>query len=79
MLRLLAHQRGGDELTDNEEKRLESWLEMLDRENAVVAWDPDAHPAVFSVNRRPGEVVDGIPVRRRRVRLSRRPDRHCAP
>ena len=67
MLRLLGHRRLGDPMSDEENNRLDSWLEMLEREQAVVAWDPDADPAVFYIDAEPGDGADGIPIRRQRV------------
>ena len=67
MLRLLGHRRAGDELSEDESRRLDSWLETLEREKAVVAWDPDAHPSVFYIDAEPGDGADGIPIRRQRV------------
>lgn len=68
MLRLLGHRRAGSELSPEENKRLDSWLNMLKENKAVVAHDPDATPAVFYID---GEDwPDGIPIRRERVFLN---------
>lgn len=68
MLRLLGRRRLGELLTDEEARRLDSWLALLDRENAVVAWDPDSEPAVFYTDREPADPAD-IPIRPQRVWL----------
>ena len=70
MLRLLGHRRAGTVLNDEENRRLDSWLDKLDRENAVVAWDPDSTPAVFYIDKEEGDGLDGIPIRRQRVFLN---------
>lgn len=72
MLRLLGHRRRGHDLTVDENKRLDSWLAMLDKENAVVAYDPDSTPSVFYVDREPDDEQwsPGIPIRRKRVWLN---------
>jgi hypothetical protein len=69
MLRLLGRRRQGGDMTDDENNRLDSWLEHLRELNAVVAWDPDASPAVFYVEREPGDGIE-VPIRRRRVWLN---------
>jgi hypothetical protein len=67
MLRLLGHRRRGSELNDEENRRLDNWLAMLEEENAVVAHDPDVTPSVFYIDKGPEDGLDGIPIRRRRV------------
>jgi len=62
MLRLLARRGRGETLTQDESLRLNSWLSVLDRENAVVAFNPDIEPSIFYTDRRP-EDSSGIPVR----------------
>jgi len=71
MLRLLGKRRLGEPLEDGEAKRLDSWLRTLREENAVVAWDPDANPSVFYVEREKDDPVD-IPIRVQRVWLNPR-------
>lgn len=70
MLRLLGHRRAGDPLTEEETRRLDSWLATMAREEAVVAWDPDSTPSVFYIDAEPGDGKDGIPIRRQRVWLN---------
>lgn len=67
MLRLLGHRRLGNELTDEENRRLDNWLAMLKEEHAVVAHDPDVSPSVFYIDKGPNDGLDGIPIRRQRV------------
>jgi uracil-DNA glycosylase len=69
MLRLLGKRRQGLPLNEEENKRLDSWLETMRRENAVVAFDPVVTPSVFYVDRRP-EDLDDLPIRRQRVWLN---------
>ncbi len=68
MLRLLGRRRAGERLTADEDRRLDSWLAILDRENAVVAWDPDSSPSIFYTDREPTD-DPAIPIRRQRVWL----------
>lgn len=69
MLRLLGRRRAGLELNEEENLRLDKWLEHLREMDAVVAYDPDSQPAVFYVDREPGD-DDEIPIRRQRVWLN---------
>ena len=66
MLRLLARQRRGLALGEEESKRLQSWLDRMEEEEVVVAHDPDRNPSIFYVRRRPTD-DDEIPIRRERV------------
>lgn len=68
MLRLLGKRRAGEDLTPGENARLNAWLDTMHRNDAVVAWDPEAEPSVMYVKRQEGDPVD-IPIRRRRVFL----------
>lgn len=68
MLRLLGRRRMGESLEIVETKRLDSWLALLQRENAVVAFDPDSSPSVFYTDREPGDDPN-IPIRKQRVYL----------
>lgn len=40
MLRMLGRRRAGLELSDADNDRLDAWLAKLDKENAVVVYDP---------------------------------------
>lgn len=66
MLRLLGRRNAGKTLTEEEQHRLSSWLELLDRERAVVAYDPDSEEGFFYVARKRGE-RSSLPIRRERV------------
>lgn len=68
MLRLLGRRRSGEKLSPEETRRLDSWLTILDRENAVVAWDPDSTPSIFYTDREPTDDPE-VPIRRQRVWL----------
>ena len=68
MLRLLGKRRAGGQLTDNENKRLDSWLQALAEANAVVGYDPDCEGQGFHyVDPLPGADTAGIPIRTRRI------------
>lgn len=60
MLRLLGRRRAGLTLTAEQESRLDSWLAMLERENAVVVYFPETEEGFFYVEGDP--YVDGVPV-----------------
>lgn len=69
MLRLLARQRRGDDLSASDEKRLIAWMDQLQEHDAVVAYDPDSPEGFVYVPREPGD-PDDIPIRVRRVWLN---------
>ncbi|ATI18893.1 immunity repressor [Streptomyces phage Animus] len=51
MLRVEARLRDGQELSETDKARLESWKEMLEEEKAVVHYDPDTEDGFFYVPR----------------------------
>ena len=55
MLRLLARRNSGEELTDEQSKRLDSWLSRLERDKVVVAYAPDTEEGFFYVPRERGD------------------------
>ena len=69
MLRLLGKRDSGVELNPQEERKLNSWLAQLDRENAVVAYDPDSAQGFFYIERQKNDPKD-IPVRKNRVYMT---------
>tara|TARA_R110002020_G_scaffold26085_3_gene84428 strand:- start:2968 stop:3414 length:447 start_codon:yes stop_codon:yes gene_type:complete len=68
MLRLLGRKRSGTELTPEEQARLDGWLNKLDDENAVVAYDPEFRFGFVYVDREPDDDPQ-IPIRKGLVRL----------
>ena len=68
MLRLLGKRRNGGDLTADETKRLDSWLAMLEQNDAVVAYAPEATQGFHYVDRLPTDSTD-IPIRRQTIRL----------
>lgn len=70
MLRLLGRRLDGERpLNDEENRRLDSWLDMLEAERMVVAYDPDNLEQGFHyIDRGRGDGKDGIPIRRKPVR-----------
>lgn len=68
MLRLLGRRRAGEALSDDDTKRLDSWLSQLKREQAVVAYVVDEVPHIIYVPREAGDPRD-IPIRRQPVFL----------
>lgn len=68
MLRLLGRRRSGKPIPPGDETRLDNWLELLDRENAVVAYDPNNPVQGFHyVDRRDGDGANGVPIRVRPI------------
>lgn len=72
MLRLLGKRRAGVELPEDDDRLLDGWLEHLDREGLIVAYDPDDDLGVHyvDVSYRDHE-DDGIPIRKKTIHLSR--------
>lgn len=67
MLRLLGRRNSGGDLTEEEAKRLDSWLAMLKDNHAVVAYAPEAQQGFHYVERRN---TDGkVPVRKHTIKL----------
>lgn len=52
MLRLLARKDNGQELTEEQESRLESWLTRLEEEDAVVLYKYDSEDGFYYVPRK---------------------------
>lgn len=55
MLRLLARRNEGDELDDEKNARLDSWIEKLTNNNAVVVYVPDSAVGFHYVERKPSD------------------------
>ncbi|WP_432006292.1 hypothetical protein [Streptomyces parvus] len=72
MLRAEARRRAGKKLTEMDEGRLASWLEMLKEENAVVHYDPDTEDGFHYIPRQEGD--DDI-IHRPREKTTPRPNR----
>lgn len=72
MLRLLGKRRAGVELSEEEDRLLDTWIDHLIVENLIVAYDPDDDMGVIYVDAgyRDHE-DDGIPIRKKTVHLSR--------
>lgn len=68
MLRLLGRRRAGGELTSEENTRLDNWLQLLEDEDAVVAYDPDSDAGFLYVPRQKGD-GRAVPIRKERVYL----------
>lgn len=56
MLRLLGRRRAGETLNELEDSRLDNWLQMLEDDNAVVAYDPEV--GFGYVDRSPEDPID---------------------
>ncbi|MFE1842025.1 hypothetical protein [Streptomyces sp. NPDC059515] len=70
MLRLEGRKRAGLPNDEDKAKRLESWRQMLEEENAVVHYDPDTEDGFFYVPREDGD--DDIIRRPEKVTTQRR-------
>lgn len=66
MLRLLGRRMSGIELSEEEAKRLDSWLATLEANHAVVAYAPETAEGFFYVDAQDGD-GDEIPIRRQTV------------
>ena len=55
MLRVYARRHLGDELSDEQRKRLSSWLDRMERDQVVVAYAPSTEEGFFYVPREPGD------------------------
>lgn len=74
MLRLLGRRRAGIELTDDEENRLDAWLEALAEREIVVAYAPQSGGFLYVEADEIGDGADDIPIRRRTVDADEVPD-----
>lgn len=64
MLRLLGRRRSGGELSEDENKRLDSWLSQLEAEHAVVGYDPNSKFGFYYIEKDDKtDGKDGIPIR----------------
>lgn len=62
MLRMLGRRDAGLELTAEQEQRLDSWLQKLRDEHAIVAYLPDSEDGFYYID---GDwPADGIPIKR---------------
>lgn len=75
MLRVEARQRDQKPVSEDELHRLVSWRAMLDKENAVVYYDPDTEDGFFYVPREEG---DTDIIRRPRRKTTMRPNADTA-
>lgn len=74
MLRLLGRQRAGVELTEDEQARLDGWLEALEDKQIVVAYAPDGDGFIYVDADEKGDCPNGIPIRPRTVQPDELPD-----
>ena len=74
MLRLLGRRRAGSELTDEEDARLDSWMESLEENKWVVGYAPDNGGFIYIDADEVNDGSDGIPIRRRTIGSDEFPD-----
>jgi hypothetical protein len=67
MLRLLGRRRQGVDLTDEEDSRLDAWLEDLEDNKWVVAYAPDNDGFIYVDADETGDGANGVPIRRRPI------------
>lgn len=67
MLRLLGRRRSEVELTDEEDSRLDAWLDALDDKDIVVAYAPDDGGFIYVEADEHGDGDNGIPIRKRTI------------
>jgi len=69
MLRLMGRKAAGRDMTDVDAKLLENWLDMLNRENLIVAYDPDDEQGFHYID---AQFKDGhgvAPIRTKTIKL----------
>ena len=72
MLRLLGKRRAGVELSEDDNRLLDTWIDHLIVENLIVAYDPDDDMGVHYVDAGYRDHEDiGIPIRKKTIHLSR--------
>lgn len=54
MLRLVAREELGEQLSEMNAKRLANWKRSMTADNAVIHYDPDTHQGWFRLRRRDG-------------------------
>ena len=74
MLRLLGRRRAEMELTDEEDARLDSWMESLEDNKWVVGYAPDNGGFIYVDADEVGDGSEGIPIRRRTIQPDEFPD-----
>jgi hypothetical protein len=74
MLRLLGRRRAEMELTDEEDARLDSWMESLEDNKWVVGYAPDDGGFIYVDAEEVGDGSNGIPIRRRTIQSDEFPD-----
>lgn len=67
MLRLLGRRRAGVELADEEDARLDAWLDALEEKEIVVAYAPEDGGFIYVEADEVGDGDNGIPIRRRSI------------
>lgn len=70
MLRHLGRREQGEQLNDQDEKRLDAWLAKLKKERVVVAYAPETEEGFFYVGRPKGYRARGAPILQQEVRAS---------
>jgi hypothetical protein len=72
MLRLLGKRRAGVEMPEDDERLLDTWIDHLDREGLIVAYDPDDDLGVHYVDASYRDHDDDtLPIRKKTIHLSR--------
>lgn len=69
MLRLLGRSRAGKSLGDEEQDRLDAWLESLEERALVVAYVPEGDGFIYVDADEINDGANGIPIRRRPIDL----------
>lgn len=67
MLRLLGRRRSSVELTDEEDSRLDAWLESLEDKEIVVAYAPENGGFIYVDADEIGDGKNGVPIRARTI------------
>lgn len=71
MLRTLGKRRAGVELSEDDDRLLDTWLDHLAREELIVAYDPEDDAGFHYVDARFKDHDGEIPIRKKTIHLSR--------
>jgi hypothetical protein len=70
MLRLLGRRTQGGELNDIENQALDRWLETMEENRTVVAYDPDSDGGFFYIDKRHKDHRGAAPIRKKTISVN---------
>jgi len=69
MLRLMGRKATGKDMSDTDEKLLTNWLDMLSREDMIVAYDPDDEQGFHYIDSSFKDTDGSAPIRKKTIKL----------